>query len=260
MRGVFFCHSYPVNSGCQKARRTGRWKSGLLLDVGIWEEWLWISHQMSVVFLFLNSFVVDVFIYNKLCLVLAMFAAAESSIIFWLSIHILLLLWLRHHLIVMITFQLELNVSAHSKAAGRWRSGSLWVWFVSGWCCKLKSGRRLQMSSKRRLLFPCFGSVPLGTLAGTATGGYSYADTYQLHLLVFLDHVFIHLISVSFSIIPVSALVEDQSIKVTEYRTSLKLCWATMNESQWDVNTSRIIYMAVGSFWGVCFLPKDVFM
>lgn len=119
-----------------------------------------------------------------------MFAAAESSIIFWLSIHILLLLWLRHHLIVMITFHLELNVSAHSKAAGHWRSGSLWVWFVSGWCCKLKSGRRLQMSSKRRLLFPCFGSVPLGTLAGTATGGYSYADTYQLHLLVFLDHVF----------------------------------------------------------------------
>lgn len=144
-----------------------------------------------------------------------MLAAAESSIIFWLSLHIPLLLWLRHHLIVMISFQLELNVSAHSKAAGRWRSGSLWVWFVSGWCCKLKSGRRLQMSSKRRLLFPCFGSVPLGTLAGTATGGYSYTDTYQLYLLVFLDHVFIHLISVSLSIIPVSALVEGQSIKVT---------------------------------------------
>lgn len=144
-----------------------------------------------------------------------MLAAAESSIIFWLSIHIPLLLWLRHHLIVMISFQLELTVSAHSKAAGRWRSGSLWAWFVSGWCCKLKSGRRLQMSSKRRLLFPCFGSVPLGSLAGTATGGYSYADTYQLYLLVFLDHVFIHLIGVSFSIIPVSA------------------CWRPFDKSYW---------------------------
>lgn len=193
-------------------------------------------------------------------------------------------------------------ISAHSKAAGcRWsRSLSLWVWVRSVWCCKLKSGRRLQMSSKRRLLFPLFGSVPLGsqtwTAQASARGEYSHADTYQLyrlssesfllslsgclrlvfsllmrltlslslplqhlsgickkflqcvsvsvcktHLTCYLDHLFLHFISVSFSIMILFAVVEDPLINVTDYCSSLKLCWASLNESQWDVNTSRII-------------------
>lgn len=36
---------------------------------------------------------------------------------------------------------------------------------------------------------------------------------------------------------------------------------ASLKESQWDANTSRIIQVAFGSFFlGICFLPGDVSM
>lgn len=92
-----------VNSGSQKTRPTGSWKSGLLVDDELWE----ITWSSLAKVCCLNSSCRLCHIYDTLSLVFVMLAACP--IIFGL--------------IEFLTFGLN-----GTKAAGHWWSGSLWVW------------------------------------------------------------------------------------------------------------------------------------
>lgn len=119
----------------------------------------------------------------------------------------------------------------HQAGAANWSRADVSKWALNAVCC-----------------LPALGVSHWGRLLGQHRRVPLEATVTLMHTSCICSHAnlpcrpsFIRFIGVSFSIMPVSALDEDPLIKVAKYCTSPKLCWASMNESQRDVNTSRII-------------------
>lgn len=146
----------------------------------------------------------------------------------------LLLLWLQHHLT-----KWNSNMSAHSETARCWWSRSLRVGVTSG--CSAANWSQADVPIWALNAVCCSPTLGVSNW-GSLLGKYRCLPLEATVTLIHTNWICSLFRRLSLSTFhQCFAPVEDLLIKVTSCCRSLKLWWASIDESRWDVKTSRII-------------------